>query len=62
MACSLRLSFLMISILIWAGIYLTGFDTVHWFVFVPAVGTLMVGVTGVCFASMIFKSIGICKD
>ncbi len=43
-----RLFLLIISALIWLGIYLTGFGTVHWVLYLPAAFLLFAGVTGIC--------------
>jgi len=34
--------------MLWLGIYFTGFDVVHWLVYIPAVMALFAFVTGIC--------------
>jgi len=52
-----RLFFLVFSAIIWLGIYLTGFNTVHWFMYLPAVFSLFAAVTGICPGMIISKKI-----
>ena len=41
--------FLLVSAsLIWVGIWLSGFATVHWLLYVPAVFFIFAAVTGIC--------------
>ena len=53
MGTGMKLYFLLISLFIWGGIWLTGFDVVHWLVYVPGVFLLVSAVTGIC-PGMIF--------
>ena len=34
--------------MIWLGIWLTGFDTIHWFLYIPAVFFFFAAITGIC--------------
>ena len=47
------------SLVVWLGIWLTGFGAVHWILYVPATFFLLAGITGYCpghiISSMIFK-------
>lgn len=52
-----RLFFLTVSLVIWLGIWLTGFDTVHWVLYIPAVFLLFAAVTGYCPGMIITKTI-----
>lgn len=45
---SMRLLFLMIAALIWAGIWLSGYNTVHWVLYLPAAFLTVAAVTGIC--------------
>lgn len=40
--------FVVFSAVIWIGIYLTGFEVVHWFLYIPAVMLIFAAVTGIC--------------
>lgn len=55
----MRFFFFVSSLVIWAGIYLTGFQTVHWLLYLPAAFFLFAAVTGICpgimFSKKLFK-------
>lgn len=53
-----RMQFLSLSILIFAGIYLTGFENVHWLLYLPAAGLLLAGITGICPGHLLWKKFG----
>ena len=45
---AMRFFFLVTACIIWTGIFLTGFRTVHWVLYVPAVFFLFAALTGIC--------------
>jgi hypothetical protein len=45
---SMRFFFLGSGLVIWLGIYLTGFNVVHWVLYFPAVFFIFAAVTGIC--------------
>jgi len=45
---SMRVWFACVGIILWAGIYLTGFSTVNWLLYVPATGFIFSAITGIC--------------
>ena len=47
-AAPMRLFLLVTGSVIWVGIWLTGFHTVHWLLYVPAVFFIFAAVTGIC--------------
>lgn len=53
-----RFFLLVMAALIWAGIWLTGFETVHWLLYLPAVFFVFAAVTGICpglfFSNLLF--------
>jgi len=54
----MKVWFAFFGILIWLGIYLTGFSNVHWLLYVPAVVLIFAAVTGICPSQLlIFKII-----
>ena len=57
---AMRFFFLVIGSVILLGIWLTGFDTVHWLLYVPAVFFYFAAVTGICpglaFSGMLFPA------
>lgn len=57
MGSSLKAFFLFVGIVLWAGIWLTGFDTVHWLLYMPATFLLFSALTGICPGMIFFKEI-----
>ena len=45
---AMRFFFLVISIFIWTGIWLTGFAETHWLLYLPGTFLLFAAVTGFC--------------
>jgi hypothetical protein len=45
---ALRLTFIFMASLIWLGLWLTGFNTVHWLLYLPAAFMAFAGITGIC--------------
>lgn len=43
-----RLFFLVVSLVMWLGIWLTGFAAAHWLLYLPAALLLFAAVTGIC--------------
>ena len=56
---SMRFFFLVSASIIWLGIYLTGFNVVHWILYIPALFFTFAAVTGICpgmiFSKLLFK-------
>ena len=56
---AMRFFFLGAGIILWLGIYLTGFDTVHILLYFPAIFFIFAAVTGICpgiiLSKMLFK-------
>jgi hypothetical protein len=50
--------FLMIAGLILLGIWLTGFNVVHWVLYIPVAALVFAGITGICPGYLIFKKLG----
>lgn len=58
----MRALFLLVAVLIAIGIYLTGLDTIHWFMYVPLGALVFAGVTGICPSMFLLKACGLqCK-
>lgn len=53
----LRVFFLFFGSLMWVGIWLTGFDVVHWILFLPATFFIIAAITGICPGLIFFKEI-----
>lgn len=45
---SMRTWFAMVGIILWTGIYLSGFAHVNWLIYVPAAGFIFAAATGIC--------------
>jgi len=45
---ALRLTFIFMASLIWIGLWLTGFNSVHWLLYLPAAFMTFAGITGIC--------------
>jgi hypothetical protein len=53
-----RMLFITMAAIILAGIWLTGFNQVHWFLYVPVAALVFAGVTGICPGMTLFKKLG----
>jgi len=53
----MRIWFALFGIILWFGIYLTGFSVVHWILYVPSAGFIFAAVTGICPSQMMVSSI-----
>lgn len=45
---SMRVWFLVFAVIIFVGIYLTGFSNVHWFLYLPVIALVFAAITGIC--------------
>lgn len=52
-----RVFFLVVSLVIWLGIWLTGFNIAHWVLYIPAVFLLFAAVTGYCPGMIITRTL-----
>jgi hypothetical protein len=55
---ALRMLFLSIAGMVLMGIWLTGFDKVHWFLYLPVVFLVFAGLTGICPGLIIWNKLG----
>ena len=53
MEVSMRAFFLFVGLLLWAGIWLTDFEIIHWLLYLPATFLLFSALTGI-FPGMVF--------
>lgn len=53
-----RVLFLTVAILIVVGIGLTGFEQVHWLLYVPIAALTFAGLTGICPGLILYKKLG----
>lgn len=56
---ALRILFLVIAAVIFFGVWLTGFNVVHWVLYLPAVFLAFAGLTGICPGLIILKRLGL---
>ena len=52
---AMRLFFIIFGSVIWLGIWLTGFDVVHWVLYIPAIFAYFAAITGICPGIIITK-------
>ena len=57
MEASMKAFFLFAGLVLWSGIWLTGFDVVHWLLYLPATFFLISAVTGICPGMIFFKEV-----
>lgn len=53
-----RMMFISMAQLIYAGIWLSGFENVHWFLYVPVVLLTFAAATGICPVLQLWKKVG----
>lgn len=53
-----RMLFLSVASMLWLGIWLTGFQTIHWLLYLPAVFLLFAAITGICPGLMMWRKLG----
>ena len=56
---AIRMQFISMAIVVFIGIFLTGFEKVHWFLYVPVVMLLFAGLTGICPGLLFWKKVGL---
>ncbi len=59
MSPALRVQFAFIALLIYLGIYLSGYANIHWFLYVPVVALIFAAVTGICPGLKILRGVGL---
>lgn len=55
---AMRIFLLLMSALVSLGIYLTGYQSVHLIIYLPAIGLAFAGITGTCPSIMLLKKLG----
>jgi len=53
-----RMQFLTTAVIILIGIWLTGFDRVHWFLYIPVAALAIAAFTGKCMGLEMWKRLG----
>lgn len=49
----MRVWFLLMAVILWLGIWLTGFGETHWLLYIPAIAFVFAGVSGICPSQML---------
>lgn len=55
---AMRMVFLTVALILMLGIWLSGFDKVHWVLYIPTVFFMFAGLTGICPGAIFWKRIG----
>ena len=55
---AIRMLFIFMSVVISAGIWLSGYDHVHWLLYIPPAALLFAGITGICPGYVLFTKLG----
>lgn len=53
-----RMLYLSFSLIMLSGVWLTGFKTVHWLLYVPIVFSAFAGISGFCVNLWLWKKLG----
>lgn len=53
-----RMLFFTVAALLGAGIWLSGWQQVHWMLYLPTVMLVFAGLTGICPGLMLYKKVG----
>jgi hypothetical protein len=59
MSSAQRVHFISVSLIVFIGIWLTGFDKVHWFLYVPVISLAFAGITGICPGLIFWEKVGL---
>jgi hypothetical protein len=59
MSTAQRAHFISVALMVFIGIWLTGFDKVHWFLYVPVIALTFAGITGICLGLIFWKKVGL---
>lgn len=57
MEASMKAFFLFAGLVLWSGIWLTGFEVAHWLLYLPATFFLISAITGICPGMIFFKEV-----
>lgn len=55
---AIRILFIIMAAVIAAGIWLTGYNSVHWLLYIPPAALLFAGITGLCPGYMLLRKLG----
>ncbi len=55
---AIRMLFIVMAVVISAGIWLSGYNQVHWLLYIPPAALLFAGISGICPGYMLFSKLG----
>lgn len=53
-----RMVFVSVAVLVITGMWLTGFDKVHWIMYIPVVLLSFAGISGICVGEIFWSKLG----
>ena len=59
MVTAQRVHFISVALIVFIGIWLTGFDKVHWFLYIPVIALTFAGITGICPGLIFWNKVGL---
>ena len=59
MSTAQRVHFISVALIVFIGIWLTGFDKVHWFLYIPVIALTFAGITGICPGLILWNKVGL---
>lgn len=54
---AMRAFFLFAGLVLWAGLWLSGFENIHWLLYLPATFFLFSSLTGICPGMILFQEL-----
>jgi ABC-type polysaccharide/polyol phosphate export permease len=54
-----RAHLISVALIVFIGIWLTGFDKVHWFLYIPVIALTFAGITGICPGLIFWNKVGL---
>ncbi len=54
---AMKAFFLFVGLVLWAGLWLTGFEKIHWLLYLPATFFLFSALTGICPGMIFFNEV-----
>ncbi len=55
---AIRMLFIVMSLVIALGIWLSGYDQVHWLLYIPPIALMFAGITGICPGYIVSSRLG----
>ncbi|VAW79999.1 hypothetical protein MNBD_GAMMA12-2708 [hydrothermal vent metagenome] len=55
---AIRVTFILASVFLWIGFYLSGFTNIHWIAYLPAIMMPVAGIIGFCPSTWMLGKVG----